>query len=128
MAQTKALTPLTVSIETPNPGYGIQIERVDQGEKQLYVLVSVISPPPLSASPAVISEAWDTVHISGTVTSPRVYILNRPWGWGRESTVKTSADYLEAIGEAQPVPFERKQDPSEKKHPRQPRSLEIPKP
>jgi hypothetical protein len=108
MAAPEALSPLTVSIQTPNPGYSIQIERVDRGEKQVYVLVSVVSPPPGMMYPAVISEASDTVQIAGTAAGPQIYILNRPWGWGDETNVKTSADYLKAIGDAQPVPFQRK--------------------
>jgi len=107
LSAKKASTPVTVSIQAPHPGYGLQIVRVDQGETQTHVLAKVLPPEPGRMYPMVITEISDTVHVSTPVQGVDLILLKRTWGWGDEPTVDSEAAYLKHIGEAEAVPFTR---------------------
>jgi hypothetical protein len=105
--QAQSPTPVTVGIQTPHPGYGLRILRMDLGETHTHVLLRVIAPDADRMYPAVISEASETVWVEDKLPPVRLYLLNRSWNWGDETAVASEAEYVKAIGTAQPVAFRR---------------------
>jgi hypothetical protein len=106
-----AATPVSVSIQAPHPGYGLEIVRVDNGATNTYVLAKVISPDPDRMYPMVISEISDTVHVTAPVKGVKLFLLKRGWDWGEEPSVDSEADYLKKVEAVESIPFTRpKQD------------------
>jgi len=98
---------VSVSVDTPHPGYELKLIRIDRSEKGLSVLAQPVLPHPDRMYPAVIGSASATASIEGKSGPVQLYLLNRPWGWGDDPAVKTEAEYLKKIGASTPVPFEQ---------------------
>ncbi len=98
---------VTVSVETPHPGFVLKILRVDRSETGLTVLAEATLPNPDQMYPSVISSASATAIIQGKGGPAKLYLLNRRWGWGDDPVVKNEAEYVKAIGTATPVPFKQ---------------------
>lgn len=96
---------LTVTLDTPHPGHGIEIVRIDAAEKNWHVLVKVILPDPGRMYPMVISSASTTVQADAAPKPLKVYTLNQTWNWGDQTAVKSETDYLKKIGESASVSF-----------------------
>ncbi|GEM_PF-3539352 len=99
---------LKVSVSTPHPGYGIEIQRIDASGDQYFVLVSVKLPDPGTMYPMMISSAEDRVHVETAPKQVTVILLKRPWGWGEELSVENEAEYLKHAKGSQSIPFTRK--------------------
>lgn len=107
-AMSVEFRPLTVSVQTPHPGYGLRIERVDLLNGVLHVLARVVPPDPNGMFPMVISEASDTVHVRAPAAETRLHLLGRTWAWGDERTVENEAAYRQRVQDARPVEMKRK--------------------
>ncbi len=92
-------TPVTVSLQTPHPGFGLQIERVVQKDGELHVLAKVIPPDPDGDMmfAMVISEVSDTVHVTAPAGKINAYVYNRTWSWDDDRV--TALENAEAFNE-----------------------------
>lgn len=99
--------PLTVEVQTPHPGFGLRIERVDLHEGVLHVLARVIPPDPDMMYPMVISSASDTIQVQAPAAETRVQLLGRTWNWGDDPAVASEEEYLRALQGAVAVEFRR---------------------
>jgi hypothetical protein len=106
-ASATDLVVLSVEIDTPHPGYKLEILRVDDTGEGFSVLAEVISPPANSLYPAVIDKATDTVQIASPPKPITLYIMGRTWNWGGESVVESEAAYLKIIKDSFSILFER---------------------
>lgn len=97
---------LTVSVQTPHPGFRLEILRVDRLDNQIQVLARV-HPPEDSGMmfPMVISEISDTVKVAEPLLVTRVFVTGRSWGWGEEEAVDSPEAYAQRFPDAVPVPF-----------------------
>lgn len=96
---------LTLRLQTPTPGYAIELQRLDKTKEGTAALLRVIPPPGDAILPMVIDEATVTVVVEDDLEAPTIHVLNRPWGWGDEVTVDSEQAYLEKIGDATPIDF-----------------------
>jgi hypothetical protein len=98
-------SPLTVTLDTPHPGYKIEIVRIDASDEAWHVLVNVINPAPDRMFPMVVSSTSATVNVTGEAKPIQVYALNQRWNWGDQTVVESHEAYLDNIGDSTPVPF-----------------------
>ena len=105
-ASATDLVALSLEIDTPHPGYKLEILRIDETEKGFSVLAKVISPPADNLFPAVIDKASDTVYIKSPLKPITLYIMGRTWNWGEESVVESEGAYLKTTKDSLSILFE----------------------
>lgn len=100
---------LTVSLQTPHPGYGLHVERADLKAGVLHVLARVVQPDPDMMYPMVIGTATDTVQVKAPAAEIKLFLLDRGWDWGEEDAqaVADEAAYAEITQGATPVEIRR---------------------
>ncbi len=99
---------LTVTLQTPHPGFRLEILRVDRVEDRTHVLARIHGPEEDGMMfPMVISEVSDTVFVREPVQEFTVIVVGRTWGWGDEKAVDSPEAYAELYPKAVPVPFTR---------------------
>ncbi|MCC5847462.1 MAG: hypothetical protein JJU29_05135 [Verrucomicrobia bacterium] len=102
-------TAVTVSLQTPHPGFGLEIERVVQKDGELHVLAKVIAPDPDMMYAMVISEVSDTVHVDAPAGKINAYVYNRTWSWDddRVTALDNAADFNEKTDGGEAVKIKR---------------------
>lgn len=98
----------TVSIQTPHPGFRLEILRIDRVEDRTLVLAKIHAPADDGMMfSMVISEISDTVLVEKPLPAPEVMLTGRTWGWGNEPDVGSPERYAKRFPDAEPVPFTR---------------------
>jgi hypothetical protein len=102
---------LIVSVQTPHPGFGLEILRVDRLGERVQVLARIHAPEDSGMMfPMVISDASDTVFVEEPVAAVKVIVTGRTWGWGDEEAVESPEAYAERFPDAVPIPFVRNRE------------------
>ena len=118
--------PLQIAIQTPHPGFGLEILRVDRlkgrredgSEARTLILARIRSPEDNGMMfPMVISEISDTVYVPEGLPPAEVFVVGRTWNWGDEEAVPSEAAYQKMFQEAEPIPFTRPAHVPDKKPP-----------
>lgn len=98
----------TVSIQTPHPGYRLEILRIDQVEDRTLVLARIHGPEDEGMMfPMVISVISDTVWVEEALPEPEVMVVGKTWGWGDEPDIGSEERYADRFPDAESVPFVR---------------------
>lgn len=80
---------VTVSIDTPNPGWRCKIQSAHIKRGQLLIICQLSHPGGISAS--VISKAKDSIQLPEKLTRMKreIYVLGKTWNWGHAHTAVT---------------------------------------
>ena len=97
MAEENQTMTVTVALQTPHPGFGLQIERAVHKDGTLHVLARVLPPAEGGMFPMVIDEVRDTVRVGVRAKDVKTYVYNRTWSWDDERV--TAIESAEAFAE-----------------------------
>lgn len=99
---------LTLTLQTPHPGFGLAVVRAVSKDGTLHVLTRVIAPPADKMYPMVIGEASVTLSLAEAPGATKAYVIGRTWNWDDENVtaLQDEAAFDKIVAGGTPVAVE----------------------
>ncbi len=99
---------VTITLQTPHPGFGLVGVRALRKDGTLHVLTRVVPPPADAMFPMMIGEASVTLTLAEAPGNVKAYVIGRSWNWDDENVtaLEHAADFDKATEGGTPVAIE----------------------